>query len=77
MHLSILQRERREQIRQLRALRDHLDDSDAWWGRIQSQFGAASTAKAFADEGARARGLTKASSCDGGGEAPGTRRGRT
>ena len=47
-HAASLERERREQLRQLRALRDHADD-ERWWGRIQSQFTTASAANTFAD----------------------------
>ena len=48
LHLGVLERERREQLRQLRALRDHADD-DKWWGRIQRQFDAASVSNTFAE----------------------------
>ena len=48
LHLGVLERERRDQLMQLRALRDHGDD-DRWWGRIQRQFDAAATSNVFAE----------------------------
>ena len=59
MHLATLERERREQIRMLRELRDHADDPG--WGRLQGQFTAAQHGKAFSDTAHAGRTITKAS----------------
>ena len=61
LHKHEADRERRDQLDAMRALRDPADEED-WWGRVQRQFGAAVTGKAFADAGAAARvNVTKAS----------------
>ena len=60
LRLGILERDRENQIRQLRALRGHADD-ERWWGRIQYQFQAASHSQAFVDAFAAGQTITHAS----------------
>ena len=60
MHLGIRERERREQLAQMRELRDTADEEGNNWARAQRQFQAAQTGNAFAGL-ARPVNLTKAS----------------
>ena len=53
-------REKNYQLDAMRALRDPNAEGD-WWGRVQRQFDAAVVGKKFADAGARAITVTKAS----------------